>query len=126
MEVGYSQQQLGSLGTEWKREYPNLERSTKILDHRKTPFRIDDISDDEAKVLALRILEHPDQSVDPIYAWCQEFYLGGKVTKTEFLQEIVAIFYHVGLVGVKPEPHLGRQWSFEDEPTLERAQIKPQ
>jgi hypothetical protein len=52
--------------------------------------------------------------------------LSNKVTKTEFLQEIVAIFYQVGLVGIKPEPHLGRQWSFEDDPTLDRAQVKPQ
>jgi Cdc6-like AAA superfamily ATPase len=126
VEVGYSQQRLSSLGTEWKREYPNLERCTKVLDHRKTPFKIDEISDDEAKALALRILEHPAQEVDPIYAWCQEYYLGGKASKTEFLQELIAIFYHVGLVGIKPEPHLGRQWSFEDEPVLERAQIKPQ
>jgi hypothetical protein len=125
-EVSYSQQRMVSLGNEWKREYPNLERCAKILDHRKTPFKIDDMSDDETKALALRILEHPSQAIDPIFVWCQEFYLSGKVTKTEFLQEIMAIFYQVGLVGIKPEPQIGRQWSFEDEPTLDRAQIKPQ
>ncbi|OKO75128.1 hypothetical protein AC629_34390 [Bradyrhizobium sp. NAS80.1] len=126
VEVSYSQQRLSSLGTEWKREYPNLERSAKLLDHRKTPFRIDEVSEEEAKAIALRVLEHPSQQVDPIYAWCQEYYLGGNVSKTEFLQELIAIFYHVGLVGIKPEPHLGRQWSFVDEPVLDRAQIKPQ
>jgi hypothetical protein len=125
-EVSYSQQRMVSLGNEWKREYPNLERCAKILDHRKTPFKIDDLSDDEAKNLAFKILEHPAQAIDPIYIWCQEYYLLNKVTKTEFLQEIMAIFYQVGLVGVKPEPHLGRQWSFEDDPTLDRAQVKPQ
>ncbi len=125
-EVSYSQQRMISLGNEWKREYPNLERSSKLLDHRKTPFKIDDISEEEAKNLALRILEHPAQAIDPIYIWCQEFFLAGKVTKIEFMQEIMAIFYQAGLVGIKPEPHLGRQWSFEDDPTLDRAQIKPQ
>jgi hypothetical protein len=125
-EVSYSQQRMASLATEWKREYPNLERCAKFLDHRKTPFRIEDFSDDEAKSLALRILEHPSQAVDPIYIWCQEFYMAAKVSKIEFLQEIMAIFYQTGLVGIKPEPHLGRQWSFEDEPTLDRAQIKPE
>ncbi|MGB5904465.1 MAG: hypothetical protein WBH00_16610 [Xanthobacteraceae bacterium] len=125
-EVSYSQQRMVSLANEWKREYPNLGRAARFLDHRKTPFKIEDILEDEAKSLALRILEHTPATIDPLYEWSEKYFLGGSVTYVEFLQEITAIFYQVGLVGIKPEPHLGRQWSFEDDPTLERAQIKPQ
>ena len=110
-EVAYSQQRLKSLGVEWKREYPNLEIATKFFEHRKTQFRIDEITSEEAKAFAVSVLEAPTQLKDPIYDACEKYYLEDKLSLLEFMREIVAIFYHVGLCGVKPDAHLGRQWS---------------
>jgi hypothetical protein len=36
------------------------------------------------------------------------------------------ILYQVGLVGVKTEPTLARQWSFEDSPILSSDNLKPE
>jgi hypothetical protein len=124
-EVAYSQQRMKSLGDEWKREYPNLEVAAKFFEHRETQFRIEEIALHEAKSFALSILESPTQFKDPIYSACERYYLEDKLSTLDFMREIVAIFYHVGLCGVKPDAHLGRQWSFLDEPELEGGQIKP-
>ncbi|MFK4581070.1 P-loop ATPase, Sll1717 family [Bradyrhizobium ottawaense] len=125
-EVAYSQQRMKSLGDEWKREYPNLEAAARFFSHRKTQFRIEEITTDEAKAFALSILELPTQAKDPIYLACERYYLDDeKISTLDFMREIVAIFYHVGLCGVKPDAHLGRQWSYLDEPELHSGQIKP-
>lgn len=123
-EVVYSQQRLASLGIEWKREYPNLTDAARFFEHRKTQFRIDEVTEDEANTLALRILELPNAPRDQIYELSERYYLKEEVKRDDFLRGIVAIFYHVGLCGIKPDAHLGRQWSFFDEPELEASQIK--
>ena len=46
-------------------------------------------------------------------------------SRDDFLAELFAVFYQVGLVGVKLEPHLSRQWSHLDEPLLSKGQIRP-
>jgi hypothetical protein len=123
-EVAYSQQRMKSLADEWRREYPNLEAAAKFFKHRKTQFRIDEITLDEATDFAVSILELPTQFNDPIHNACEKYYLEEKLATSDFMREIVAIFYHVSLCGVKPDAHLGRQWSYLDEPELEGGQIK--
>ncbi len=60
---------------------------------------------------------------DAISALCEAFCLGSKLSKDAFLEDLLGIFYQVGLVGVKPEPHLSRQWSHLDEPLLTKGII---
>ena len=108
---------------EWRRDYPNLQKAALILlEKRLTPFMPKDITKEDCDKVALAILE--DKGEDPIKQCCETYYLGNKKpSEFEFLQDILAIFYQVGLIGVKAEPHLSRLWSFIDEPLLEKSQI---
>lgn len=123
-EVPYSQQRLTSLADEWRRDYPNLQASTELLHRRDTPFSIDGVSDADAEKVALAILERT-AGQDQLHSVAEKFYLEGSVSKQQFLEEVIEVHYTVGLVGVKPEPHLGRQWSYQDHPVLSKGTLKP-
>lgn len=122
-EITYAQQRFVSLADEWRRDYPNLHKAAQVLlGKRLTPFNPKDVSADDCERVSLAILE--DQHDDPIRACCEGYYLAAKKSSEfEFLQGILAIFYQVGLIGVKGEPHLSRLWSFMDEPVLEHSHI---
>lgn len=122
-EVTYSQQRLVSLADEWRRDYPNLQLSTSILVRRDIPFCIDDIGDSDAEALALNILENGRMG-DELFSAAERFYLGGKDTRNQFMETILSVHYAVGLVGIKPAPHLGRQWSYQDSPALMAGQLR--
>lgn len=122
-EVAYSQQRLTSLADEWRRDYPNLQRSTELLNRRDTPFSISRLTDDDAEKVAVSILEN-GKAGDELYESAENYYLTGKSSKEQFFEKLIDIFYIVGLVGVKPDPHLGRQWSYQDHPSLTNGQLK--
>jgi len=125
-EVTYSNERLISLADEWRREYPGLSEAITFLNRRENPFRIENISPDDCQKLAEHILANCRIADDPIFQLCEEFYTSGGKKPGELLEGIIGIFYHVGLVGIKPDPQMGRQWSFVDAPMLTKGQLKPQ
>jgi hypothetical protein len=124
-EVPYSQQRVNALADEWRSEYPNLAKILTIFTRRASPSQIKDFSEEERGRIAIDVLEAKDPPHDSIYALCESFYLGGKISSDEFIREIMGILYHVGFVGVKLEAHLPRHWSYIDEPFISVNQIRP-
>ncbi|WP_333631513.1 P-loop ATPase, Sll1717 family [Agrobacterium cavarae] len=122
-EVQYSQQRLQSLGDEWRRDYPNLLLATSLLSRVENPFTIESLGIEKAEKAAVAILE-ANAARDEILEFAESYYFEDKTTWQEFVENILLISYMVGLVGVKPEPHLGRQWSYLDQPTMTRDQLK--
>ncbi len=120
-EVRYSQQRLQSLADEWRRDYPNLLTSANLLIRRDIPFNLSEIPETDVESLVISILEK-SQRQDEI-SLAADMALNGKKTMNEFLQVIVGIHYAVGLLGVKPAPHIGRQWSYLDQPFLTDGQL---
>jgi hypothetical protein len=124
-ESTYSQQRLVSLSEEWRREYPSLPMAFKLLEHRKTPFTIDNITHGECESFCEMIAAQANPKDDVIYRICEEAYTSNKIEKIKLVSRIMEIFYLIGLVGVKAETHLSRLWSFEDLPFLTHGQLKP-
>jgi hypothetical protein len=121
-EITYSQQRFVSLADEWRREYPNLQKAAQaLLTKRLTPFMPTDVTTDDCERVSLAVLEGTHE--DALRRCCEAHYLISKTSAFEFAQCILAIFYQVGLVGVKAEAHLSRLWSFMDEPVLEQSHI---
>lgn len=123
-ESAYSKQRLVSLNHEWRRDFPSLGRATKLLNRRDNPFTLSEITYDDATDLALWILEPQEAIKDSIFNDSIKFYIEGSITYIQFLERIIATFYAIGLVGVKIESHLPRQWSFSDDPSLNPEQIR--
>ena len=71
----------------------------------------------------MKILENSKGS-DPIYALAEEYYLASDLSESQFIGSLLAIFYQTGVVGIKPDAQLGRQWAYVDEPTMDKDQIR--
>jgi len=124
-EAHYSQQRLISVADEWRREYPALLTYTRLLERQIVPFRLPDIAIEECERFANDIIkEHP---TDPVLEVSEEFYTANDLsTRYPMLEIVVQTLYHVGVIGVKPEPYLPWQWSFDANPFLSRGQITPE
>jgi hypothetical protein len=121
-EVTYSQQRLTSLADEWRQDYPNLAHASKLLEHRKTPFTVEGLTHGELEAVAAHVIERA-KTKDIITKAAEQFFYNDS-NHVSFAECLVRVFYQVGLIGVKPDPHLGRQWSYLDQPTLEQGQVK--
>lgn len=123
-ELSYSQQRLTSIADEWRREYPALEAYASILARRAIRFRLQDIPLEVCEKFAYDLITKSPS--DPIVPECEEFYTGFDLdARFGMLESIVQALYHVGIVSVKLEPHLPRQWSTESVPLLSDGQLKP-
>jgi hypothetical protein len=122
-DVVYSQERLISLADEWRREFPNLRNAVSFLKRRDTPFTAEGVSPDDCDRLALSILESSEGS-DTIYALAEAYYLASDLTEKQFITAMVALLYQTGVVGIKPDAQLGRQWAYLDEPTMDVSQLR--
>jgi hypothetical protein len=124
-ELSYSRGRLHALADEWRREYPSIEGAAKLLSGRSTPLVLDDILDDECRSFADAFLDHCGHPDDPIYQMTEEFVTNPAAESFGYLAKLCAVLYQVGLLGVKTAPNVGRQWSFDDAPTLDVDVLKP-
>jgi hypothetical protein len=123
-ELSYSQQRLTSIADEWRREYPSLDQYAGILARRAIPFRLRDIPLEECEKFAYDLITKSPN--DPIIPICEEFYTGSDPdVRFMMLEAVTKTLYHVGIVSVKLEPHLPRQWSTDSIPLLSDGQLKP-
>jgi hypothetical protein len=122
-ELNYSQQRLTSIADEWRREYPFVTDYCNILERRSTPFKMEDISIEECEKFAYdMIMERPTDAISPI---CEEFYTGTDPgSRYPMLEMVMQALYHVGIISVKLEPHLPRQWSSDSVSFLSKGQLK--
>ena len=124
-EVTYSKQRLRSLGDEWKLDYPCLVDYTRILVRRPRCFRLESITDSELEEFAVGLLGSKEDCKDPVIDQAAVCYLNGSGSSEKFKEDLFKIFYRVGLIGVKTDTFVSRQWSYLDEPFLTDGQIKP-
>src|SRR4051794_24672966 len=95
----------------------------RALTALKIANQVHEVTDEEIERFVTKFLEGNLPTKDPIYEACeQRFY--SDLPRGEFLERLFSIFYQVALVGVKPEPHLPRQWSFQDEPLLPKGRFE--
>ena len=95
-----------------------------ILRRRQRIFSLSDISYEDWLHVVDDIIANSDNVEEWFYVRAQRIYSEGKEHIGELIQSIFAIFYHVGLIGVKTEPHLSWQWSFLNEPYLSAGQLR--
>jgi hypothetical protein len=126
VEVNYSRNRLHALADEWRREYPRIEDAAKILSGRTTPFLLETVTSEEAIAFAERLLSAKDSNPDdPIQQLSEEFITVNRKDYTRYIRQIFSVLYQVGLIGVKSDANLARQWSFEDSPIIDEENLKP-
>lgn len=122
-EAEYSRRRFRSLGDEWYADYPNLLDWAQLLKGRSPTFRVSDLRATDVSELSLHIATHEPTTSSPLRklanAVCEE-----RMGIAEFRTHLVAVFYRVGLVGLKTEASASMAWSFSGHPEIQRAEIR--
>ncbi len=110
-EGNYSEARRRSLGDEFRADYPNLLSFAQILKARCPSFTLCELGEQECVDYCMKVLEASPKA-GPLEAIASKL-LGDSYTGCEARRDMVMILYHVGLVGLKLEPHEPVLWSFE-------------
>lgn len=120
-EGEYSRQRLRALGDEWSADYPRLVDFAKILQQRPVSFKLGTITDQHLTDLCLAVVIDEPSGVGLVQSAAQ--VVNATMTPQEFKFLLARTFYHVGLVGLKLEPHEAESWSDELGRSVSSAEI---
>lgn len=123
MEVSYSQERLTAVCQEWMREFPALESCLSILKNKKDGFTHSDIDKNQIDDLANDVLML-DLSEGGAIVKNVEDYLNNDISRSSLLNRLIAIFYVVGLVGIKRSGHESAIWSCVDSAVVKESEVK--
>ena len=116
-EVEYSKFRLESLEDEWNANYPNLSFFRKIIENRKSRFKVSDIVDKQIEDICLELLISDSPKEGPLYQYANQFIdLAIKVDDCK--KYILYIFYKVGLIRIKTSTLSGFIGISEGRPTI--------
>ena len=122
-EIAYSQRRLRSLADEWRAVYPSLTDCTGLLKRRTSPFTIEDFTEEEINNVIVYVLSDNTREKDYLVRLAERMF-ESEITWKEFLRSTLEIFYKVGLVGLKLDPFIQRQWAHLGDPEVTGADIK--
>jgi hypothetical protein len=112
----YSRERLDSIYYEWHVDYPYLKRWVKLLREKSPTFfvgslKVDDIKE---KCLEYAVNNSDDQNSvnDRLYQLANDVS-EGRLDRTEFVSNLIYIFYSVGILGVQVKGHSKPIWSYE-------------
>ncbi|MBO6770651.1 MULTISPECIES: hypothetical protein [unclassified Thalassospira] len=123
-EMEYSKDRINSLEDEWRSDYPLLKKYADLISNKTSPFKaktLISVFDDFA--LEIAALSGQGNDSDPILSSCKDYIYDKISDNFEIVKLIVSILYKVGMIGLKLNPHIGRQWSYLDEPEIPISSI---
>lgn len=122
-EADYSRGRFRSLGDEWVTEYPNLLNfALTFLRTTSKSFMLDSIDQKTAENAFLNLGYDEKVEEDELVLITRSVVEGDK-PYSEAFNQIMGIFYKVGLVGIKVAPYEGVAWSFRGHPGVSGAEI---
>ena len=125
-EVKYSTDRLQALTEEWRREYPALRNTMRLLEKRNASFTINEFTRAEVEAFADKFVSDSQNAKDPLFPVLERFFCNdGSIDLVSCLQEVMQVLYKVGVVGVKSDPQMARQWSMFDDALLTSGHPKP-
>lgn len=124
-EANYSMKRLKSLWEEWSEYYPALEHSVEILRGLTTPFTRSALSGKNLESVSLEL--HELKLDDPCVKAIKKFYSAdSKISISEFdvIAQLLMVFYHVGIIGIKISTLDTFIWSHCDQPRITKGEVK--
>jgi hypothetical protein len=121
-EGAYSRERFRALGDEWYSIYPNLLHLASVLRGRPENFLVKDISltELEENYLSLMVAENGREGDD--YR-LMDLTWNDKITKEEYRQSVVLIFYKVGLIGLRVDKGKPLSWAYTGDTSVSGAEI---
>jgi hypothetical protein len=112
-EARYSAGRFNSLRDEWRVLYPRLEVSAQPLRGRHASFRLGEVTKDEVEEL-LVALSLEAETGDRLAVEAALHFGRSAMDVERFKRSWAFVMYKVGIIGVKPAPHLAAMWSYRD------------
>lgn len=121
-EANYSKERLHSLADEWQADYPNLLMFADMLKGKKAQFPISSITNEEIDDVCLTALEKGVNRECGLYACAKDYFNG--TPATDWMKRVIAIFFHVGLVGLKLEAYNAVCWASTSQRSISVDDLK--
>lgn len=121
-EAQYSEKRLKSLKEEWGEVYPNFEDTIEILRGIKATFTKSMIKDQRLDEVVMSLAE--GNVSDPCVALVKKYCESNAVKESEVLIGMLACLYRVGAIGVKTGAAETYIWSYVDQTSASRGELK--
>ncbi len=121
-EGEYSRLRLRSLADEWIADYPHLLRFADLLKGMPASFAVRDVNEDRCLDLAIQLLDAGDE-VRGELADVLRGVDNDPERISSFRTWLVAVFYRVGMVGLKLETFEATVWSSSGRRSVSAAEI---
>ena len=121
-EAEYSRSTLRALGDEWSSEYPLLLEFTAILKGRPASFKVSTISDEEVESLALEVATKRPEGGGLLETHAVRL-VDCALSTASLKTLLVRVFFQIGLVGLKLEPHETAYWVDEQRTSISSAEV---
>lgn len=121
-EAQYSAKRLKSLKEEWSEVFPSFEDTVEILRGLTADFTRTSIKDGRLEEVMMAL--HDESCTDPCVDVVQRFYNGKSVKESDVLSAFLMCLYRVGAIGVKVSSVDTFIWSFVDQVTISKGEVK--
>lgn len=119
-ESTYSTLRFRSLGDEWAADYPELLEVAGLLKKRPVLFPITNVTADQLDGYCIKEIDERPHS--RLYEHFRAYY-DREIKLEELRSRVIAVFYEVGLVGLKMGTSQSVSWSFRERDVLRSADI---
>lgn len=121
-EGEYSRVRLRALADEWSSDYPGLLRFVKILYRKQPTFKLSSLNDSEIENLCLEVaIDNPN--AQGILEQGAMKLVDCVTTIHDFKRLMFQVFYKIGLIGLKLQPHEQASWVDEISRSVSHAEI---
>jgi hypothetical protein len=121
-EAQYSEKRLKSLKEEWGEVYPSFEDTIEILRGLKATFTRSLIKDSRLEEVMLALYEQKNS--DPCATIVNKYYDSQGIKETDVLSIMLSCLYRIGAIGVKTGAMDTYIWSYVDQASVTRGEIK--
>lgn len=123
-EGEYSRQRLRSLADEWIADYPQFLTFVDVLKKQPARFMVQDLGDERCLEVAIRLIE--SNKIDSAELADVLHEIENDPARTaSFRNWLVAVFYRVGIVGLKLEAFETIVWSTAGRRSISASEITP-
>jgi hypothetical protein len=121
-EAQYSEKRLKSLKEEWGEMYPSFNDTVEILRGKRANFSRSVITETGFDEVLMALYE--SESSDPCSKIVKKYFDSQSVKNSEILSTMLACLYRVGAIGVKISTLDTFVWSYIDQSTISKGEIK--
>lgn len=124
-EGKYSHGRLEALEYEWMNRFPCFNKYVHLLDHKPPKFKMGVLTSTEIENLITTLADERDCLNDPVKKAALSYFQSNNSNINSFNIVLFKTLFTAGVVGIKPDSHLGELWSHHEDLPPSEGQIKP-